>query len=360
MRSRISDSTIKCHLFVAAFPFSGYFYAEAFADEKVHSWTTGISDSLTFFGGVPVILRPDNCKTATIKADRYEPELNQTMIELSEYYGTVTIPARVRKPRDKNVVESTVGFATRNIIAALRNQVFYSIYEINEAVLLKVNELNSEPFEKKAGSRYELFTLQEKPCLLPLPSRPFELFERATAKVAPDCHVQFDKCFYSVHPKHIGETVNVKASALKVEILDNSGNTIASHRRCWIKGQKQTDPSHIPEEHKEILGWSGDRFRSEADRIGMNTRKLIDNVLSSRKYEVQSYKVCKGILNLRMKFGRDVLEKAATEAVNAGIKSYKGVKALAETLDLQQVQQAVPAGEEIDESVFFVTHGGVR
>ena len=65
----------KCHLFVAAFPFSGYFYAEAFPDEKIHSWLKGIADSLSFFGGVPVILRPDNTKTATIKADRYEPGL---------------------------------------------------------------------------------------------------------------------------------------------------------------------------------------------------------------------------------------------------------------------------------------------
>ena len=116
MHGKAPGMEVKCHLFVAAFPFSGYFYAEAFADEKIHSWVKGIADSLSFFGGVPVILRPDNTKTATIKADRYEPELNETMIELSEYYRTVTIPARVRKPRDKNVVENSVGFASTYII----------------------------------------------------------------------------------------------------------------------------------------------------------------------------------------------------------------------------------------------------
>lgn len=360
LNSSVSDAVIKCHLFVAAFPFSGYFFAEAFADEKVHSWIRGISDSLAFFGGVPVILRPDNCKTATIKADKYEPELNQAMIELSEYYGTVTIPARVRKPRDKNVVEGTVGFASRNIIAALRNQVFYSIDEINKVIAAKVDELNAEPFTKKPGSRLDLFVLEEKPHLLPMPSRPFELFERATAKVAPDYHVQFDKCFYSVHPKHIGETVKIRASLFDVMITDGSGNVIAKHRRGMLKGQKTTDPEHIPEMHRELLGWSGDRFRSEAGRVGPKTLELIDSVLASRQFEVQAFRVCRGILNLRFRFGRQTLESAAEEAVSAGIRSYKGVKVLVETIDTASPESGEQ--ESVDESSFFVTHdeGGSR
>lgn len=355
LRSKVSDSVVKCHLFVAAFPFSGYFFAEAFANEKTRSWVKGITDSFSFFGGVPIMLRPDNCKTVTLKADKYEPELNQTMIELSEYYGTVTIPARVRKPRDKNVVENTVGFATRNIIAALRNQVFYSIDEINMAIAEKVDELNSEPFTKKPGSRLDLFLIKEKPCLLPLPSRPFELFERATAKVAPDYHIQFDKCFYSVHPKFIGKTVKIRANAFEVEVFDQSGKVIARHRRGVIKGQKSTNPDHIPEAHRELLGWSGDRFRSEAKRIGPRTLELIETVLASRQYEVQSFRVCRGILNLRLRYGGTVLETAAAEAVSVGIRSYKGVKALAETAAVTCTED-VSDTLEIDESDFFMTH----
>ena len=286
----------KCHLFVAAFPYSGYFYAEAFIDEKMHSWVKGIADSLEYFGGVPVILRPDNTRTATIKADRYEPDLNATMVELSEHYGTVTVPARVRKPRDKNVVENSVAFASTYIIAALRNQVFYSLDEINDAVSAKVEELNSEPFTKKEGSRALLFEHCEKECLLPLPSRRFELFERTVAKVAPDYHVQFAKCFYSVHPKYIGEKVQVKADASTVLIYFH-GDEIARHKRCICRGQRSTDLSHIPPAHQEVLSWSGDAFRAEARRIGPFCEVLIDRILGSRQYEVQSYKVCRGVLN---------------------------------------------------------------
>lgn len=344
---------VKCHLFVAAFPFSGYFFAEAFTNEKIHSWVKGIVDSLEFFGGVPVILRPDNTKTATIKADKYEPELNSVMLELSEYYGTVTVPARVRKPRDKNVVENSVGYASTYIIAAARNQVFYSLAEINNFVFAKVDELNDRPFTKKDGSRTLLFENEEKRCLLPLPSRRFEIYERATAKVSPDYHIVFANCYYSVHPKHIGKKVQVKANATTVIIYLPSGEEIARHPRCLYKGQRSTDPSHVPPAHQEVLGWSGDAFRSEARRIGPECEILIDRILASRQYEVQSYKTCRGILNLKNKVGARRLELAAKEAVSVGILSYKSVKAIAETIDDRELENA-DAPE--DESAFFLTH----
>ena len=172
--------------------------------------------------------------------------------------------------------------------------------------------------------------------------------------MAPDYHVQFDKCFYSVHPKHIGETVRIRASLFDVIITDEFGNEIARHRRGMLRGQKTTDPEHIPEMHKELLGWSGDRFRSEAGRVGPKTLELIDSVLASRQFEVQTFRVCRGILNLKFKFGRQALERAAAEAVSAEIRSYKGVKILVETIDADN-----PGSEEavnMDESSFFVTH----
>ena len=344
----------KCHLFVAAFPFSGYFFAEAFLDEKIHSWVRGIADSLDFFGGVPLILRPDNTKTATIKADRYEPELNSVMIELSEYYRTVTIPARVRKPRDKNVVENSVSIVSTYIIAALRDQVFYGLEAMNNAILEKVYELNDEPFTKKEGSRSLLFEQEEKMHLLPLPSRAFQLFERARAKVAPDYHVQFDKCFYSVHPKYIGKEVQIKASVDTVIIHLPSGEEIARHSRGEFKGQRMTNPDHIPPKHQEILGWSGDSFRSEAKQVGPNTLALINRILASREYEVQAYRACRGVLSLKKAVGKDRLEAAAAEALAAGVVSYKSIKTLAETIDIDVACEETPSLE--DDSSLFLTH----
>ncbi len=349
---------IKCHLFVAAFPFSGYFYAEAFADERMHSWVKGIVHALNDFGGVPKILRPDNCKTATIKADRYEPELNTVMIELSEYYGTVTIPARVRKPTDKNTVESAVGFATRNIIAALRNQKFYSLNEMNEKILEMTEELNNTEFTKKRYSRTILFESEEKPALLPLPSRAFEFYERTTAKVAPDYHVAFDKCYYSVPYKYCGETVKVKATNATVRIFLESGDSeIASHTRGLYKGQKITNPEHMPLKHQVCKGWTGDKFRFEASQIGENASLLIERVLSSREYEVQTYKTCRGILNFSKKYGRTAFEAAAKIANNYGFTSYKSFASLIRD-DQSRLSKSIECEEEaeVDDSHLYLSH----
>jgi hypothetical protein len=52
-------------------------------------------------------------------ADKYEPELNTTMMELAEYYRTAIIPVWVCSPKNENMVDGTVGFAFLQIIAAL-------------------------------------------------------------------------------------------------------------------------------------------------------------------------------------------------------------------------------------------------
>ena len=47
-----------------------------------------------FFGGVPRITIPDNCKTSTSRNTRTEVVLNRSYHEMAEYYGTAVIPAR--------------------------------------------------------------------------------------------------------------------------------------------------------------------------------------------------------------------------------------------------------------------------
>jgi hypothetical protein len=53
---------------------------------------------------------------------------------MTNHYRTTIIPARIRKPKDKAADENMVGNVSRRIIAALRNQQFFSIQEINQAI----------------------------------------------------------------------------------------------------------------------------------------------------------------------------------------------------------------------------------
>lgn len=351
--NNLTEEVVKCHLFVAAFPSSGYFYVEAFPNERIHCWIQGIVNALSFFGGVPVMLRPDNCKTATIKADKYEPELHPATAELAEYYHTAVIPARVRRPRDKNVVEATVGFVSRQIIAALRNQKFFALEDMNQTIWDRMDQLNEAPFSKKEGSRKILFDEIEAKELLPLPPKPFELFERYTATVAPDYHIQFDGAFYSVPPKYIRNKVSVRASSHQVQILYDEVE-IALHTRCRFKGQKATDPHHIPSEHRDFLAWSGSFFLDKALRIGPQTVAMIKKVLISRDFEVQSYRTCAGILRIASRFDAAILEEACTEALQSGLHSYKAINTLAKTLQDSYQYTTEELGDEEGIDLFDV------
>lgn len=91
----------KAYLFVAVLPFSQYIYCEATDNMKQESWINLHINMLRFFGGVPLMIVPDNLKTGIISHKKYEDIIiNKAYQEMAEYYDTVIIPARVKKPKD--------------------------------------------------------------------------------------------------------------------------------------------------------------------------------------------------------------------------------------------------------------------
>ena len=140
---------IDVSVFVAALSYSGYAYVEGLLSQNQECWTTAHVNAYNFFGGVTRILTPDNLKTGVTKHSRSEVTINKTYLELAEHYGTAVIPARVKSPRDKPTVEGSVGIISTWILAALRNQQFLSLQELNAAIRQKLIEFNDKPFQKK-------------------------------------------------------------------------------------------------------------------------------------------------------------------------------------------------------------------
>jgi transposase len=57
------------------------------------------------------------------------------LLQLAEHYGTAIIPARSKKPCDKAKVEAGVQVAERQILAALRDQRFFNVGQLNAAII---------------------------------------------------------------------------------------------------------------------------------------------------------------------------------------------------------------------------------
>jgi transposase len=154
---------IKAYIFVGVMTYSQYAYVEAFLDMKQKSWINAHVHMYEYFGGVAKILVPDNCKTAVVHNGGWkDQQINETYQELAEHYGTAIIPSRVRAPKDKPNAEGTVGNISTWITAALRNEQFFSLAELNRAIRDKLELFNQRLFQKKEGSRRSLFLEEEK------------------------------------------------------------------------------------------------------------------------------------------------------------------------------------------------------
>ena len=99
-----TGETHPAQIFVAVLGASNYTYAEATLCQDLPSWILAHVHAFEFFNGVAAALVPDNLRAAVSRSCIYEPAVNATYAELARHYGTVILPARARRPRDKEMV----------------------------------------------------------------------------------------------------------------------------------------------------------------------------------------------------------------------------------------------------------------
>jgi hypothetical protein len=197
----------------------------------------------------------------------------------------------------------------------LRNQQFLSLNELNDAIGEKLNEFNHKPFQKKDGSRASAYA-EEKPFLIPLPDRPYELATWKVATVQFNYHVSIDLQNYSCPYEYIKQKVNVRLTRNVVEIF-YVGNRIASHPRLHGRaGQYSTSEDHMPPDHKKYISWDTERFINWAGKVGENTEAVVRYFISSHKVEQQGYKSCMTLLKLTDKYSSQRLESACARALS--------------------------------------------
>ena len=313
-------------VFVAILPYSQYIYAEGMLSTKEPQWIEVNNHALDYFGGVPALVVCDNCKQAVIvNKDWIEPELNKDYADWADHYGTVILPAKVRKPKFKSSVENAVGILEKGLFHKLEEQQYFSLDQFNKDLWKELEALNKEPFKKKEHNRYYYWE-EEKLELMPLPSMHYEYMERKTAKVSSDFHVRFDNAYYSVDKAFLHKKVSIKASSSVVRIYSLTGEFLYEWPRATRKGQWSTDPEHLPENYKGFTQWNGPYFIQKASLVGKNTETVIRTILKSRQYEVQTYRMCLGILNFTKKYSNKALEECCKQAISLNKQKYTFIK----------------------------------
>ena len=161
-------------------------------------------------------------QSGVMRACRYEPGIQRTYADMARHFGTVIVPARPKKPRDKAKVEVGVLIAQRWILARLRNQTFFSLESLNARIAELREDLNRRPMRKLSGAtRRELYERYDRPALRALPSTAYQIREWDKVRVNLDYHVEIEKHWYSAPYVLVHEELWSCSTSTTVELFAN-------------------------------------------------------------------------------------------------------------------------------------------
>src|ERR1700744_723309 len=352
----VTGELTEVEVYVAILGYSQLTYVQAVGSQRKEDFIAATENALHFFGGVPKALVPDNLKSAVIKADKYEAELNADFLDFANHYGASVLPARSYKPRDKAHVERAVNIAYSRIFAPLRNQVFYSLASLNAAIAGLLDIHNNKNFQQRPVSRRTLFEQEEKQLLSLLPAERYELKRFKEVTVMKNGYIQLseDKHYYSVPYRYIGCRVKVIFSATAVAIFYNK-ERVAYHARSSKRYGHSTIHDHMSSSHRFVSEWTPDKFIGWAAAISPVLRDYITRILETASYPETAYRSCVGILSYERKVGRERLIQAVERATFFGAYSYKIIKKI-----LQSGLDQLAFGEEVPTGQTLPDHANIR
>jgi transposase len=316
----------EAQIFVATAGVSGLIYGVATPTQRTEDWIEAHCAWYEFLGGVPKITVSDNLKAAVLKAGR-EPDLNPAYVDMAEHYGTVILPARSRRPKDKALVEGGVLVFLRWVIARLRKRVFHSLAELNAAIMECVDLINSRVMRRYQQSRQERFDAIDRPALLPLPVR-YEYGEWAGPfRVPPDYHVCVKGHFYSVPYRLVQQQVYARCTANTIEFMHDNGR-VASHARSEAVGQKTTDRAHMPEHHLAWADHTPERYMSWAQSVGIHSLTVISGLLEQARHPAAALNACASLQKLARTHSNERFELACAKAIEIKSPTVKSIRSI--------------------------------
>lgn len=252
-----------------------------------------------------------------------DPEVQQSYRECAEHYGFLIAPCRPRTPEHKGKVEQGgVHYVKRNFLGGRR---LTTITQANQDVLVWCNTT--------AGLRLH-GTTKEQPLvrfqeveqvrLQPLPETPYDMAVWKKVKVHRDCYVEFDKAYYSVPYRLIGQEVWLCGGTQQVRLYTTKHQLLATHDRARRPGERLTHLDHLPPEKVPGLTLDREDCLATATQVGVATRQVVQMLLDDPV--IDRLPTAGRLLRLRRKFGDERLEAACQRALSFDDPAYKTIK----------------------------------
>ena len=247
------------------------------------------------------VIVPDNLKSAVTKPSGIEPVINDDFAAFADHYGCVVFPAKVRKPKDKALVENAVRLLYRDVYSKMTGLKFNDLEALNIEIMKHTDALNSLKMYNRSYSRKERFLEVEKNRLHTLSTTRFISKSWKTATVMRNSYISLNNHYYSVPKEYIGDNVELLYDGDTVEIYHKFRH-ITTHRRDDTPFTYSEKPSH------KLLGVLH-KYRIRMDDIYRKARKIdpiveeyIKLVAVAKKYPAQAVRSSDGILSLVERF----------------------------------------------------------
>jgi hypothetical protein len=217
-------------------------FVRFFYDARLPSFLAGHVEAFGFFGGGVRRLLYDNLKSAVLERVGEGIRFHPRLLELADAYGYDPRPVAPGRGNEKGRVERSIRYL-RGAFFPLRAHLELAALN-REAERWCRETAAARPWPQDRRRTVEQAFQKERASLLALPGAPFPGHELVTVHVHRTPYVAFDANRYSVPHDRIARTLSVAADLDQVRVFDRQ-ELIATHRRCWDKGQVLEEPRHV-------------------------------------------------------------------------------------------------------------------
>lgn len=318
-------------VFVGALGASGYLFAIAIASQKIADWLKAHALMLAHLGGVPRYIVPDNLKSAVLKNNKQGLLLNSAYQEFAEHYDFIVMPARPRKPKDKSLGEIGVQIVQRWVLARLRDQVFFSLDELNTAISYWMEKLNERTTRTYPNSRFQRFFELDAPALQGLRNDPYPYSQwRYQVRVDESYHVEYEQHFYSVLYTYAHQQVDIRANDEFVHVYYQR-RLVASHARKFGPGRTTLD-EHMPPNHRLFREGSLEALQTWAQSIGPSTATFLQRSLEDKRHFASRLKAAQSLRRDAKKDNwQGRIESACTHALRLNCLGFDRLRGIIRT-----------------------------
>jgi transposase len=308
--------------FVMTLCFSRHQYVEFVWDQTVATWLGCHRRAFEWFGAVPERIIIDNAKCAITRACQHDPQTQRSYADCAEGYGFRIDACPPHDPQKKGIVESGVKYLKGNFLPL---KTFRDLVDLNAQAKRWVMEEAGQRRHGTTGeaplSRFEL----ERGILRPLPAFTPDLGVWSQATVHRDCHVQFERAFYSVPWRLVGQRLWLKASDGMVSIYDEF-RVVAAHGRAQRPAERRTVRDHLPPNAQAFFAHDREWCLTQAQAIGPACAQLIAVLFADRIAE--RLRAAQAVLALKKQYPSARLEAACARAMAHESPFYRTVKTI--------------------------------